>query len=224
MSELKIATPRDIRQTIDSLHEDIRFPCPTPKYPHGEKVVKWETLQTTDRLGYLGGFRISELVTRYHGEGNTSSTLEMEITEHFNTKEEVLIIRVNALKKKKEIVREIGLPLSEEYEPWSKPVWEAYEKNDYQNPCYLNRKYAWGGNRVLFDGLGYRVEGRQELKAGSDHILRHVRSTELRQLQLTPEERVSFFRWANTKNPLLSTYDPIEWFEYFPKFLQKNRL
>jgi hypothetical protein len=42
-------------------------------------------------------------------------------------------------------------------------------------------------------------------------------------MQLSPEERVSFFKWSARGvglNPMLFTYSQPEWFEYFPKLLK----
>jgi hypothetical protein len=224
MTELRLATPSEVRTRIDAIHEDIRIPHPSDKFPNGEIVVPWETIQVTDRLALLGGFRISEIVTkRNRGKGNTSDTLSLEETEHKATGEKTLLIRVNALKKKDPVTREIGIPLDPRHEPWAEPVWDTWNNNDKKNPCNLSRQQAWAANRAIFNGLGYKVKGRDDLKPGSDHLLRHIRVTELRQMQLTREERTAFFSWSAMNlggAVVMDDYDKPEWFEWFPKLLK----
>jgi len=254
MTVLHLASPAEVRARVDAVHEDIRIPHPSAKFPRGEIVVPWKTITTVDRLALLGGFRISEIVTKFSGEkGNTSNTLSIDDNViHRDTKQKVLLIRVNTLKKKAPVQREIGIPLSQEHEPWASMV--AYQwRNAGGNPCNISRQVAWAANRIIFKGLGYKVRSwirykrnekqriqrdangkkiiieiiPEHIKQGSDHFLRHIRTTELRQMQFTPEERANFYKWSPITfggNPLLETYDNIEWFEMFPKLLKERRI
>ena len=224
MTVLHLASPSEVRAAVDAVHEDIRIPHPSEKFPKGEIVVPWRIITTVDRLALLGGFRISEIVTkRNKDEGNTSDTLSLEETEHKATGEKVLLIKVYALKKKNPVQREIGLPLDQRHEPWSSMVKYQWDKAG-GNPCNISRQTAWVANRVIFKGLGYKIWNREDPKPGSNHFLRHIRAQELRELQLSPEERVSFFKWSARGvglNPMLFTYSQPEWFEYFPKLLKR---
>ena len=249
--ELKIF--EEVREAINSIHKDIRIPHPSEKFPKGEIVVPWLTLATLDRVLFLGGFRISEVCTKPTKEdsGNTSDTLSLEVVTHHNTGEEALLFKVNTLKKKITVTREFALPLNQRHEPWTSMIYYQWSKNE-GNPCALDRKTAWAANRLVFEGLQYKIKARaiylkdesgknlkdengrstieREVKEhyhpGADHLLRHARAEELRHLQLTIEERVSFFKWSSQGfglNPMLGTYSEPEWFDYFPKFLKYSR-
>jgi hypothetical protein len=245
MENLRYSTPTEVRATINRISKDIRIPHPSAKFPNGEIVVKWETLATVDSLALLGGFRISEIVTKYwEKEGNTSRTLNLETTTHRGTGEEVLFIKVYALKKKSPVERQIGIPLNRKHEPLAEFVWYQWDKHK-GNPCNISRQVAWAANRIIFKGLQYRIAPRtifirdkkgkflldhtipEHSKYGANHFLRHIRAQELREMQLTPEERVSFFQWSSRGvglNPMLSTYSQPEWFEYFPKLLKVEKI
>jgi len=217
---LKLATPKDARLAVDAIPGKLEIPG-----AWGGKVDGFR-LQVLDRLAILGGFRVSELVTvrTSNKSDNTSGSLSLSVDTEYQTGEEVLLIRVNALKKKGEtFTREIGIPLNSDYEPWSKPVLKAWEYFG-GNPFNISRQIAWAANRIVFDGLGYRVKKQPELKNAGNHFMRHIRAEELRHFQLTPEERMSFFGWSPGfigLSTMIYTYDSVDWFQYFPKLLKR---
>jgi len=251
-SDLYLPTSGQVRAAIEAIEDrDYLMPSPSKKFPNGVRRIPGKLVKMTDRLALLGGFRISEVVTKFSGDkGNSSLTMNLWVDTHKATGEEVLRIQVNALKKYATTSRDLGIPLSPQHEPLSKMVLEAWEAED-GNPCRINRQMAWYVNSQAFKGMGYKVgsqliyerdENRrmvkdengkpkiakkieEHIKKASDHFLRHIRAIELRDLQLTPEERVSFFKWSARgvgMNQMLMTYSQPDWFEYFPKFLSKR--
>ncbi len=228
---LSLPEPGEVRRRIDAIPDgEIRIPRPSRLWPDGEWVVLGKTLRGLDRMALLGGFRISELVAKpTRGSGNTSDTLEVTTDTHHATGEEALIIRVYALKKQAPVQREIGIPLNPRYEPWAEKVLRDWEDSGGVNPYQVDRVHAWAANRLVFDGIGYKVAPQratqtpEHLKPGGNHILRHERAAELRRAQLSVEERVAYFAWsAQTAglNSMLATYDRIPWFDIFPKLLR----
>ena len=253
MDEPRQATNNEARDRIESIREDIRIPHPSLKFPKGEIVVPWRTIATVDRIALLGGFRVSEVVSKYPRSkrgGNTSDTMTITVTEHNNTGEEVLMIKVTTLKKRSKVTRDVGVPLSSQHEPLAKFILNEWERSGGK-PCNIDRYQAWRANREIFRGLSYKVRpqviyehdelgkivkderGRskiareipEHMKQATDHFLRHIRANELRELQLTAEERVSFFKWSAGgvgMNPMLFTYSMPDWFTYFPKLLKRS--
>lgn len=252
MENLRIATPAEVRSAIDSIPSgDFFIPHPTKATPNRIDKVNGDVLKVTDMLALVGGFRIDEIAAKTYGKDkSTANTLKLETVTHHNTGQEALLIHVDALKKKAPETREIGIPLDPHSEPYSKQILDAWEKSS-GNPCEIDRRTAWAANRIVFAGLGYKVKGRvtylkdedgklirdaedkkiietttrEHPKPGSDHFLRHIRVRELRQLQFTRDERIAFFRWSTTGfggEAMLDTYDPVDWFEWFPKLLKRQ--
>lgn len=227
MDYRRVPETKEVRERINGISDDdYLIPSPSAKFPNGVRRISGKAVKVTSKLALIGGFRISEVCSKYSKNsesGNSSDTLKVFVDEHKATGEEVLRVQVEALKKKKPVIRDIGLPLDRKHEPFSKDVLDAWEEEN-DNPCKVNRQEAWYVNRSVFYGLGYRVEGRNTLKPGGNHFLRHMRAIELRELQLTPEERVSFFKWSSRGvgiNPMIMTYSQPDWFEYFPKLLKR---
>lgn len=248
MGEIRVAAPEDVRRRIATLNRDIEIPHPSKKFPKGIIRVKASTLRGVDMLAYIGGLRIDEVCGKAYGNVNTSATLSLTEDTHRGTGEPVLIIRVNALKKKLPTLREIGIPLRPQHEPFARPVLDAWKGNG-EKPFSIDRFTAYRANLILFAGLEYRVKPRliyrrdaenklvrdennkkildrmvpEHSQGISNHGMRHIRTTELRnRFQLTREERTAFYRWS-TMNlegaAVMDDYDQPEWFEYFPKLL-----
>lgn len=252
MTELKqrqVSTPEELRRSIATITYDITIPHPSLKFPKGVIRIKAEMLRSLDMLAYIGGFRIDEICGKAYGNANTSHTLTLTKDIHRATGEPVLLIKVNALKKKIPTLREIGIPLDPQHEPFAQPLLEAWHTND-SKPFNIDRYTAYRANRIVFADLEYRIKPRiiyrhdksRSLirdKAGkkilerivpehnqgvANHGMRHIRTNELRnRFQLTREERTAFYRWS-TMNlegaAVMDEYDQPEWFEYFPKLLK----
>jgi hypothetical protein len=239
-----------LRSRITGIKEDIVIPYPSIKFPKGVIRVEASTLMAADMLAYAGGFRMDEICGKAYGNANTSHTLTIEADTHRATDEPALVIRVNALKKKKPTLREIGIPLDPHHEPFAQTILDAWNANG-KKPFPIDRYTAYRANRIVFAGLEYRVKPRILYQRGEDmklirdkagkkvlerivpehnkditnHGMRHVRTTELRnRFQLTREERTAFYRWS-TMNlegaAVMDEYDQPEWFEYFPKLLKR---
>ncbi len=239
-----------LRSRIEAITEDITIPHPSAKFPKGVIRVKASTLRGLDMLAYLGGFRVDEICGKAYGNANTSHTLTLTEDVHRATGEPVLLIRVNALKKKVPTLREIGIPLNPQHEPFAQPLLEAWKDNGAK-PFPIDRHTTYRANRVAFSGIEYRVKPRLIYQRGedkrlirdqagkkildrfvpehgkpvSDQGIRHIRTSELRnRFQLTREERTAFYRWS-TMNlegaAVMDEYDQPEWFEYFGKLLTR---
>lgn len=226
LGELSIPSVSLVRERIKAMTDaDYLVPSPSEKFPDGVRRIDGEAVRVTLKLALIGGFRISEVCTKYPTLGksqNTSDSLRVFVDTHKATGEEVLRVQVQALKKKEYVLRDLGLPLGKTHEPFSSDILRAYERVG-GNPCMVNRQEAWYVARMIFDGFGYRVNKRKDLKPAGNHFLRHMRAVELREMQLSPEERVSFFKWSSGGvgiNPMIMVYSEPDWFEYFPKLLR----
>lgn len=155
---LKVASPSDVRARIDAIREDIIIPKPSAKFPNGRAIVKADIIKAVDMIALVGGFRIDEVVTKHsEADANTSETLTVEATTHQRSREEALVFKVAALKKRAPEYREFGVPLNPYYEPLAKPILAAWEKAA-GNPCSVNRQNAWEANKQIYAGLGYTIE------------------------------------------------------------------
>jgi hypothetical protein len=243
-----VSTPEELRRRIATITKDIIIPYPSKKFPKGEIHVKASTLRSLDMLAFLGGFRIDEICGKAYGNANTSHTLTLKEDTYRATGEPVLLIRVNALKKKVPTLREIGIPLGPKHEPFAQPLLDAWNNNGCK-PFKIDRYTAYRANRIVFADLEYRIKPRivyrrdknrnlirdkngkkitekivpEHSQGVANHGIRHIRTNELRnRFQLTREERTAFYRWS-TMNlegaAVMDEYDQPEWFEFFPKLL-----
>lgn len=223
---LFIPSPSEVRDRINGIREDdYLIPSPSEMFPDGVRRINGYTVKLTAMLALIGGFRISEICTKYtpnQTTGNSSETLKLFIEEHKATGQEALRIQVNALKKKAPVIRDLGIPMDPHSEPYSEKLYKAWEKQG-GNPCNINRHASWQILQKTFEGFGYTVDPRvvykrdnegkllrdengktiidhtieQHIKQAGNHFLRHIRLTELRTVfQMPLEERVSFFKWS----------------------------
>lgn len=246
--QLRISTPEELRYCITTITQDITIPHTSLKFPKGIIRVKASTLRSLDMLAYIGGFRIDEICGKAYGNANTSHTLTLTKDTHRATREPILLIRVNALKKKVPTLREIGIPLSPQHEPFAQPLLDAWNANGCK-PFSIDRYTAYRANRIAFADLEYRIRPRivykrdnnrnlvrnkdgkkvmerivpEHSQGVANHGMRHIRTNELRnRFQLTREERTAFYRWSTINlggAAVMDEYDQPEWFEYFPKLL-----
>jgi len=248
---LRLASPAEIRARIDAMPGGTqRVPAPTRDEPHRTLKVDFDVLKVTNMLCLVKGSRASEVVTRNYdaGKGNTSATLKLEVVTHYDSGEEALHFTGDVLKKKAPTKCSFSIPLKPEYEPFAKPIWDAWERAG-GNPCDIDRHRAYWGNRVVFRGLSYMIDQQiillrdaagekildangkpaftvvqeHEKRAGI-HVQRHIRLEELEALQLTDPEITSYFRWSPGMmglNPMRSRYRFIRWEEYFHKLLRR---
>jgi len=226
---LRVPTAAEVRARIEAIRdEEYTIPSPSAKFPDGVRRIDGSVVKITSKLALIGGFRISEICRKYSPRSkgaNTSNTLRIWVDEHRDTGEEALRIQVATLKKNYPILRDIGVPLDPYHEPFSRPILEAWEKSG-GNPCDVSRQDAWYVNREAFDGFGYRVSRKLELKPAGNHFLRHMRAIELKDMQVSAEDRVSFFKWSAGSvglNQMIMTYSESDWFDYFPRLLKKRR-
>jgi len=225
---LRIPSTLEVRERIDAIREeDYIIPSPSEKFPDGVRRINGADVKITSKLALIGGFRISEIATKYSNNaesGNSSNTLKIWVEEHRDTGEEALRIQVVTLKKNYPILRDIGIPLDPYHESFSRDILKAWEQAN-GNPCKVSRQDAWYVNRIAFDGYGYKVNRKLELKPAGNHFLRHMRAIELKQMQVGAEDRVSFFKWSAGSaglNQMIMTYSESDWFDYFPRLLRKK--
>ena len=141
------------------------------------------------------------------------------------------------------LVRTVGLP-AEPYDEWVRPVWE-YIYAAAKAPAFAYKRHRvnqWLHEVPVFAGLGYRIEPYSHLVVGLEGKLvremtqpkmkafdfkglRHVRSQELRRnYRFTPLEVAAFVgHSARTATGVgaAGAYDKVEWWEYFPKLLNR---
>ena len=245
------ATPELIRSRIDGIPSGIiEVPDPSPKFPNGVLRVDGDTLRTLDMLLVVSGARISEAAANPSGaRRNVSASLSLE--EDTLDDEPVLLIKRTPLKKKSAPTLEIGVPLNPEYEPFSRPVLDAWRRVR-GNPCNLTASQALAANHLIFTGIGYRIRPRviyersengkpirdaagrkvikrvvaEHMKPAANHVIRHIRATELRRrFKLTREERTAFFNWSTMNlggSAMQDDYDQVEWIEWFSKLCKRR--
>lgn len=204
-------------------------------------------LKSLDKFLLLSAGRISEVVTkqrpcesmdivRINRKGEEmepapkllNTGLNLSVTVNSYQGEEVAVFEIKTLKRKDHVVRSIALPMSSKYEPWTKQIVDEWASFGNENPWDISRQQAWGANRIVFDGLEYKVGSN--LKPLANHGLRHIRIKELIQYyNFTPLEVQRYVGWTAGSlsgfgvNPLMDTYFSLVWYDYFPKLLKERK-
>jgi len=137
--------------------------------------------------------------------------------------------------------RIIALPLVEEYEPWTREVYDCFKQagDDYVFP--FNRAYVWGyltHKQSIFKGLTYRIKKYNYLRTGQPvfkvlphprnvkiHGLRHIRTDELiSKYHFDSLDMVAFVGWklsakGKTAPAMADVYAEIReaWHRYIKK-------
>lgn len=214
------ATIKEVRERVDAIPKTVRL---TTKSGSWEIKVDGSKLQSLDRFLLLSASRVSEaLTTQRPCESskllNTGLSLSLSLDEFEG--EEVAVFNLKTLKRHDHIVRSIALPLSPEFEPWTKHLVEDWSRG---NPWDLARQHAWAANRIVFAGLLYKVG--EDFKPLANHGMRHIRIKELIQhYGFSPLEVQRFVGWKSQTigvNPMMDIYFSLVWRDYFPNLLKK---
>ena len=136
-------------------------------------------------------------------------------------REEVAVFDVST-EKRMGLMRTIGLPLDEKYDPWVRQVYD-YLDGKKKSGFQFTRQEMWVAGKAAFEGFTYKIhpyrraviingeyqydgegpnrklkkyiEG-EKAKGCSDHWIRHLRNLELKQFYgLSPEERAGYGGW-----------------------------
>jgi hypothetical protein len=161
--------------------------------------------------------------------------------------EEVAVFQV-ATEKRGGLIREIGLPLDEQYDPWVKQVY-TYLTSKNENGFQYTRQSMWKTAKEAFEGMTYRIHPYkraiiengeyqydkneklvkiqipEKTKPFTDHGIRHLRNLQLKKRYgLTPEERAGYGGWTLATTVGTSTaqdaYEESPWRMWFPKMLK----
>ncbi|MEN3052086.1 MAG: hypothetical protein ABC596_09780, partial [Candidatus Methanosuratincola petrocarbonis] len=138
--------------------------------------------------------------------------------------------------------RYVALPLNPEYEPWTKPVVEYFEKKGEDEVFPFTRQYVHKvvDRERVFRNLTYPIEPykvrtENEVKVielhprpFKLHALRHLRATELVDFYgFSLEELATYGGWtlksASIGSSAMARYLALNWQGYFPKLLKPLR-
>lgn len=167
----------------------------------------------------------------------------------YQIKEPVAVFTVYT-EKRGGLKREVALPLDPKYDPWVSEVF-SYLSNRMQPYFPFTRQDMWNTAREAFEGFKYsimpysrakiidgayvrnekgkvvRFDVPEHTKDFSDHGVRHLRASELRNFyKLSREERAVFGGWTVASlaggSSSQDRYEEAPWRTYFPKMLRRR--
>jgi hypothetical protein len=238
MEEHRDAYPEEVRKRVLGIPNEIKLVRESGKF---EIKVDGRKLQSLDKLLYLDGSRISEVVTVQRPSDklralNTGTMLKLKMDEYEG--EEVAVFNLVTLKRKDHVLRAVALPMDRKYEPWTKDIVSEWDRG---NPYDIQRQWAWEANRIVFDGLYYTAQSvtktpvvnKKRLwdyhkklvsKPLSDQGMRHIRIKDLIQnYGFGVLEVQRFVGWTSSTaniNQMMDIYFNMIWRDYFPKMLK----
>ena len=137
--------------------------------------------------------------------------------------------------------RSIALPLEEQYEPWTKPLFEYYQQAEGRQVFPYTRQQIWWyvKREKVFEGLTYPIEKyhlkEDGLKKEVDahirpfalHALRHLRATELVEFYGFNGYNLSTYGGWTLKTVIgvsasMERYLSLSWQNYFEKLIKKR--
>ena len=176
---------------------------------------------------------------------------QINYAEIAEIKEDVAVFQV-ATEKRGGLIRQVGLPLDEKYDPWVKQAYD-YLSNRNENGFDFTRQEMWATAKEAFAGLTYKIHPykraiiengkyqyddkdklikiqiKEKTKRFTDHGIRHLRNLFNKQYYgLTPEERAGYGGWtlatATGTSAAQDAYEESPWRLYFPKLLKPLKI
>jgi hypothetical protein len=206
------------------------------------------------RLGlmadYLLDARISEIVAQASpgdnkgkeiARGPKGSDARLESFLFMGTQVPCVIFSIKTAKRGGN-VRNIALPLEEQYEPWTKPLYEFFRRAGDGPVFNYNRQQIWyyikknGVFRCMaypidrykvYDDSGVRKEVDKHVNPFALHALRHIRTTELVEFYGFDGFNLSIYGGWTLKtiagvSSSMERYLSLSWSTYFPKLLKRR--
>jgi len=139
-------------------------------------------------------------------------------------------------------LRSIALPLEEQYEPWTKPLFEYYQQAESRPVFPYTRQQIWWyvKKEKMFEGLTYPIEKytvkednglKKEVNSHDRpfalHALRHLRATELVEFYGFNGYNLSTYGGWTLKTVVgvsasMERYLSLSWQNYFEKLVKKR--
>lgn len=230
VKSMSLPTVSEVRQRIESVT--------TPEYRYG--------LMAT----YLLDARISEVVSRACPNDNRGKEVargpigkDARLENYVFAGNEIacVIFSVKTAKRGGNL-RSIALPLEQQYEPWTRPLFTYYQQAESRPVFPYTRQQIWNyaKQQNVFKNLTYPIERyyvRKDngLKKEIDkhdrpfalHALRHLRATELIEFYGFDGFNLSIYGGWTIKTMVgvsssMERYLSLSWQSYFPKLLKKR--
>ena len=199
---------------------------------------------------YLLDARISEIVAeacpgdnrgREIARGPRGSDARLERFLFMGSEVPCVIFSVKTAKRGGNI-RSIALPLEEQYEPWTQPLYEYFQQAGGDPVFNYNRQQIWYYIKTqgvfkhmtypierykVQDDLGVRKEVDKHANPFALHALRHLRTTELVEFYGFDGFNLSTYGGWTLKSMAgvsssMERYLSLSWSTYFPKLLKKR--
>lgn len=172
--------------------------------------------------------------------GPTGKDIYLDIFELGPVKEEVAVFTIKTAKRGGK-PRSVALPLNREYEPFTKPLVEYYQKHPNGPVFPITRHKVWSFANTAFNGLHYPIDSYKIYENGTitqqvtDHVkpfgahaLRHIRATELIERYGFDGIDLSIYGGWTLKSMIgvgssMSRYAHLNWRRYFPKLIKPRR-
>jgi hypothetical protein len=195
---------------------------------------------------YLFDARISEVVSRACPKDTTTargpkgSDAKLDSFLYRGSEIPCVVFTVKTAKRKrghfcgKEHLRYIGLPLEEEYEPFTKPLYGYFLRAGDRPVFDFTRQTIWEyvKDKGVFKDLTYPITEYGYVPAHDRlfrlHALRHLRASELTGyygfdgFQLATYGGWTYHVMAQT-SPVMDRYLSLSWQSYFEKLLKKRQ-
>jgi len=202
--------------------------------------VRKEDVRTCLMCAYLFAARVSELVA-YATPGDTTVARGPRGTDvrlfDFNGEEAAVFTVYTA--KREGLERYVALPLNPIYEPWTRVIYDYYQKRGSQACFPFTRQKLWKHSCSVFEGLTYMIDKYKTKKKSRVynpkrhprnfrlHGLRHLRTAELIERYEFDGFDLSIYggwtlRYRTGISSSIDRYAHLRWKKYFPKLLKKR--
>ncbi len=176
---------------------------------------------------YLLATRASETVYYPYGPAGNDAHEEILLNPSTGKYEKVAVFCIKTAKKNGQL-RYTALPLSPEYEPLTRELFDYYKMRG-SKPCFpFSHRTLLNYARNVFTGLSYQIEAyynsRKDVnvepheRKAAVHFLRHVRASELATLYDFDENQLRLFGGWNqavmTGSSVILRYRQLTWKDY----------
>jgi hypothetical protein len=210
--------------------------------------VNNETIRHTLMACYLFAGRISEVIGRASPKDTTTARgpkgtdVRLEKYRNANLEADVAIFTIQTAKRQGR-QRLIALPLNEDYEPWSKVLYDYFQKtgSSLVFPFTRQRVSKYIVENKIFSNLTYpieryvltneqtleKVEVKMHNKPFRLHALRHLRASELVEYYGFDAFLLAAYGGWTIKGMVggagaFDRYVSLSWQSYFPKLLRER--
>mgnify|MGYP001592831626 FL=1 len=188
--------------------------------------------------------RVSEIVSRSSPHDNTvargpsGADVRLERYQAGDFNEEVAVFNLRTAKRGGR-ERSVALPMSEEYEPWTKELYEYFKKRGDAHVFPFTRQHLGKEAKGPLVGLRYQIldyylikdKVKKKVEPHSRdfalHALRHLRVAELfDHYGFEPIEVMYYAGWTFGGmfggGSIMERYAHLNWRQYFPKLLRRR--